>query len=101
MPGTGRARACIGFCFRDALATGRPQRNQAGEHHDGISGKGDWSMKAALTSWVHWIGLLCLPLVAVVGCDEGEHGENFNVDAILAIIYAVGDVVLSIIEATT
>ncbi|HVP13537.1 MAG TPA: hypothetical protein VMV94_20350 [Phycisphaerae bacterium] len=60
-------------------------------------------MKSALSRWMLSATLLLLPLVALMGCDEGDYheGGEFGVDAILAIIYAVGDVALSIIEATT
>jgi hypothetical protein len=59
-------------------------------------------MRAVLSRWTLSILTLCVPLVAIMGCDEhGDHGGDFGVDAVLAIIYAVGDVVLSIIEATT
>jgi hypothetical protein len=59
-------------------------------------------MKSALNRWVLSIVLVCLPLVALMGCDDGgDRGGGFNTDSILAIIYAVGDVVLSIIQSVT
>lgn len=57
-------------------------------------------MRAALSRWTLSILLLCLPVVALMGCDDsGDHGGGSDVDAILAIIYAVGDVVVSIIQS--
>jgi hypothetical protein len=60
-------------------------------------------MRAALSRWTFSIAALCLPLVALMACDNNgdHHGSDFNVDSILAIIYAVGDVVISIIQAAT
>jgi hypothetical protein len=59
-------------------------------------------MRAALNRWTLSVVLLCLPLVALVGCDEGDHhGGGFDVDSILAIIYAIGDVVVSIIQSAS
>jgi hypothetical protein len=56
-------------------------------------------MRATLSRWMLLIMWLCLPLVAIMGCDEEYNGDGFNMDSILAIIYAVGDVVVSIIQA--
>jgi hypothetical protein len=83
-----------------ALACRRDMETAAAAER--ISGQGDWSMKSALTRWLFSIVLVCLPLVALMGCDDGgEHGGDFNTDSILSIIYAVGDVVLAIIESVT
>jgi hypothetical protein len=63
--------------------------------------KGEHRMKAALSRWTVAVLAVGLPLALVAGCDEGDHHDGFGADAILAIIYAVGDVVLAIVEAVT
>lgn len=59
-------------------------------------------MKAACFRRMMAVTALCLPLVALFGCDDNDHHHgDWDTDAILAIIYGVGDVVLAIIQAVT
>jgi len=58
-------------------------------------------MKAAFYRWIMPVVALCWPLIVLAGCDDDHDHHDFSTNGILAIIYAIGDVVLAIIESVT
>ncbi len=58
-------------------------------------------MKAAFGRKILPVLMFCWPLIALAGCDDDRRGYDWSVSGILAIVYAVGDVVLAIVRAAT
>lgn len=58
-------------------------------------------MKAALHRWMLPVLIFCGPLFVLAGCDDDHHHHDWGTGDVLSIIYAIGDVVLAIIESVT
>ena len=50
-------------------------------------------MKSQASNWIIRAGAVCLPLAFVTGCDD-----DWGANEVISVIFAAGDVVLSILE---